>query len=383
LRSAPVFAAFLLALPTTASPQLAFRFTDLDLRDPHVYAPVPLFGCSDITDFVPLGLFPSFNEFVEESITMDTDGDQLLDLSPLVIFLPDSDIVSSTRQPGEEPDGTLVVHDGLCSAPIQSTACDPDPSQPMYRAMYTNSAAGTCLLPIPGTTRPYSPPIGTPSSPCFVTAPFPLVLEVQGIDLELQDTRIAARYVGDPPTALASGLLMGFLSEGAADTLLLPADLPLVGGEPLSSILPGGSGACPGHDDRDLGPDGVTSGWWFYMNFAAVEVPISAVTSAPQTAGGLAAAAALQLGPARPNPFRAATSLLYGVGRAGWLTIRVLDVRGASVATLHEGWQAAGTHEIAWDGRRAGGVPAASGVYFLRLESAGQGARTRRIVLAR
>ena len=42
-------------------------------------------------------------------------------------------------------------------------------------------------------------------------------------------------------------------------------DLPIVGGQPITVLLPGGAGNCAAHDDRDIA-NGV-SGWWFYFNF--------------------------------------------------------------------------------------------------------------------
>ena len=77
-------------------------------------------------------------------------------------------------------------------------------------------------------------------------------------------------------TDLTNGLLMGFITEANADVTLLPAGTPLVGGDPLSSILPGGTGNCSGIDAREIGPDGAggtTLGWWLYLNFTAPQVP--------------------------------------------------------------------------------------------------------------
>jgi hypothetical protein len=93
-------------------------------------------------------------------------------------------------------------------------------------------------------------------------------------------------------------------------------------------------------------------------------------------------AAALRLEPNFPNPFNPRTTLQYVLPRAGRVRLTVEDVRGGRVATLVEREQATGGHEVAWDGRDAGGQPVASGVYVVSLESDGQ-TRTRRIVLAK
>jgi hypothetical protein len=56
--------------------------------------------------------------------------------------------------------------------------------------------------------------------------------------------------------------------------------VPFIGGMRLYDVLAGGImpgscsvGATPIGDDRDVGPDGTTQGWWFYVNFTAVKVP--------------------------------------------------------------------------------------------------------------
>ena len=62
--------------------------------------------------------------------------------------------------------------------------------------------------------------------------------------------QVAATYVGLPATDLNRGLLRGFLYESDADSIILPEDLDLVGGEPLSILLPGGTGNCAGASPR-------------------------------------------------------------------------------------------------------------------------------------
>ena len=65
--------------------------------------------------------------------------------------------------------------------------------------------------------------------------------------------------------------MRGFLTEETANTTLLPMDLPIVGGKPIASLIPGGEGCCAMHDDRDI--NNGASGWWFYIEFKAARVP--------------------------------------------------------------------------------------------------------------
>lgn len=85
--------------------------------------------------------------------------------------------------------------------------------------------------------------------------------------------------------------------------------------------------------------------------------------------------AGLELASAAPNPFNPTTLLSYTLPQAGAARLELFNLRGERVATLASGPQTAGTHRLVFEG---GGL--ASGVYLLRLESAGQ-ARVQRLLL--
>ena len=65
-----------------------------------------------------------------------------------------------------------------------------------------------------------------------------------------------------------------------------------------------------------------------------------------------------------PNPFTPATTIRYSLPRPAFVTLRVLDLTGRTVATLVNTPQAAGRHEAVFD---ATGLP--SGVYLYRLQA--------------
>lgn len=71
----------------------------------------------------------------------------------------------------------------------------------------------------------------------------------------------------------------------------------------------------------------------------------------------------------RPNPFPSSTRISYSLPGAAAARIIVYDAAGRRVRTLIDAQVAAGTHEIAWDGRDDAGRPAGSGVYFCRMEA--------------
>ena len=232
-----------------------FLLTDLDLRDPHFY--VNAVGCRDITDTALAGF--SINGEIQASIQTDRDFDGFLDLSYVLEFLPlDQGATTLPLQFGQ----------AVCTAPLAGTSCGalliPTPTTATLGSMLA------CLAPLPGTTRPYSPAIVTTTPACFASDAVTLVLGLAGIPVTLRDARVAATWVGDPATQLVNGLMSGFISEADANATILPASLPLVGGQALSSLLPGGTGNCASHSDKDVN-DGV-SGWWFYFNFPAARV---------------------------------------------------------------------------------------------------------------
>jgi hypothetical protein len=83
--------------------------------------------------------------------------------------------------------------------------------------------------------------------------------------------------------------------------------------------------------------------------------------------GGVSVVAHLR--PGSPNPFRARTSLRYGVPFGGAeVLVRVFDVSGRLVKTLVDARQDGGVYGLEWDARDEGGHAAASGVYFVRAE---------------
>ena len=93
--------------------------------------------------------------------------------------------------------------------------------------------------------------------------------------------------------------------------------------------------------------------------------------------------AAFRIGPASPNPFSG--SLAIPVERpgapGGRLRVRVVNVRGESVATLYDGPWGSERTLVRWDGRDARSRPAGSGVYWIVAESGGERRAVRVIQL--
>ena len=88
------------------------------------------------------------------------------------------------------------------------------------------------------------------------------------------------------------------------------------------------------------------------------------------------------LHPNYPNPFNPSTTLSFSLPAAQTVDIDIYDTRGRRVRTLSRARYAAGTHSLTWNGRDDFGMPAAAGVYLLRVQ-AGEYQHTRKMVLVK
>lgn len=84
-----------------------------------------------------------------------------------------------------------------------------------------------------------------------------------------------------------------------------------------------------------------------------------------------------------PNPFRAAAAIKFGLLTAGNVQLSVVDVRGRRVRVLERAWRDAGEHVTTWDGRDDNGRPAASGVYYVRIQMSDGPTASQKMVLLR
>ncbi|MDQ3033211.1 MAG: DUF4215 domain-containing protein [Myxococcota bacterium] len=247
---------------TTEATPTAFRVSAMTLRDPHAFTSV-FFSCLDITS--------NLNTQLGNAITMDgSDPDTTLDLSIVHVFRP------LDQRDGRTTPGHITFPD--CTAPMSSTMCTLPAGAMQTAADATNTAVGTCLAALPNTTTTGWDSPNTVMGPCYVSNIGDLTINLSSIPVILRQTSVAATYSGAPATQLISGLIRGFLTEADANATTIPGTVTLVGGMPLSAVLPGGAGCCRGSTtagrEMDTLADG-TRGWWFYLNFTASVVPYS------------------------------------------------------------------------------------------------------------
>jgi hypothetical protein len=82
-----------------------------------------------------------------------------------------------------------------------------------------------------------------------------------------------------------------------------------------------------------------------------------------------------------PNPVRNSASIGYCIPESGSVILFVYNTRGQKVRELTNTSLAKGSHTVAWDGKDDQQGRVASGIYFIRLESAGQSAVRKVLVL--
>lgn len=113
-------------------------------------------------------------------------------------------------------------------------------------------------------------------------------------------------------------------------------------------------------------------GTWYYL---LTLVDLAGMESEP--AAGLSPVPAAGAGPTlhqnTPNPFNPRTVLSCEVPSGGSLVrLHIFDAGGRQIRTLAHGFLPEGVHRFTWDGRDQLGLQVGSGVYFGKLDGAGQ-----------
>lgn len=88
----------------------------------------------------------------------------------------------------------------------------------------------------------------------------------------------------------------------------------------------------------------------------------------------------LALAPPRPNPSSSGVTLVYSVPFASTVRLSIVDLAGREVAKLVQRVDAPGSRTVSWNARGDDGNRVAPGVYFVRLQGAGD-VRTQKLVL--
>ncbi len=242
----------------------AFRLSRLTLSDP----------ASSVVSLA--------NPLINDAIQMDADEDGALDLNLLLLAKP------LNQGAGQSPRFEFVSGD--CTAPLdEATTCSAAEGSAATMLTLANEDTAACFEP--DNTMIYSSggicpsPSGDfesacpfeslseddmcPPAPgvdfgslepgahgCFHTQPTDFALSLGTLQIPLQGASIAGQYDGAPATGLLKGVLRGFLTVEVAESTRIPGSIDTLGGSPISFLYT--------NDVLDLGPDGVTKGWWVH-----------------------------------------------------------------------------------------------------------------------
>jgi len=252
-----------------------FRIDALEIQHPHLFVPVDSFGvCGDVT-FDPLVVFGS--EVVDGVNPTLADQIEDLELNLVVEHNPMTQLDDQTS--------CSSVYDTDCDSPTQCQA--PELDDLVSQAPYTVQGSDICLGEIDGlyempwpdgrTTDPNEPEAGNHG--CFVTEESSLTLQLAFDDTEVEiplvDVVVAAAFNDQPADRLDEGVIVGFLTQEAADDIVFSVDTDLGEFEFNlgQDILPSGDGfsscesrsQCSGIEARAVHEG--DCGWWFVLNF--------------------------------------------------------------------------------------------------------------------
>jgi flagellar hook assembly protein FlgD len=82
-----------------------------------------------------------------------------------------------------------------------------------------------------------------------------------------------------------------------------------------------------------------------------------------------------------PNPFNPKTYIRFSIKEDGPVAVKVFNINGQLVRTLHDDNLSAGIYEMVWDGSGNDGTTVANGVYFYTVEANGFQATKKMTVL--
>ena len=86
---------------------------------------------------------------------------------------------------------------------------------------------------------------------------------------------------------------------------------------------------------------------------------------------------------AAPSPTTGPFTLRFRIANAGRVRVRLYDITGRQIATVHDAVHSSGPVVIHWDGQLPQGGSLRSGIYLMRIESEGESERSSKIAIVR
>ena len=224
-----------------------------------------------------------------------------------------------------------------------------------------------------------------------------ITLEPEGLPITIPsfggnfDYNVEIANTGTTPDAADIWLDVTLPSGSTTEPVLIRYALGLGAGESLSRDMnqsipgraPAGdytynayagsyiSGTIFSEDHFDFDKSGFDAngvGDWLLTGWEEESSNVSAITHLPER---------YELSSASPNPFNPSTGITFALPDAGNVKLVVFNTLGRQVATLSDGWKAAGWYTAAFDGSQL-----SSGIYFYTLQ-AGDFVQTKKMLLVK
>jgi hypothetical protein len=81
-----------------------------------------------------------------------------------------------------------------------------------------------------------------------------------------------------------------------------------------------------------------------------------------------------------PNPFRESAEIRYQLEKQSAVELKIYNLRGQVVRTLHQGQQTKGEQVLAWEGCDDRAQPVAAGIYLVRMTVDGEAGRPLKLL---
>ena len=82
-----------------------------------------------------------------------------------------------------------------------------------------------------------------------------------------------------------------------------------------------------------------------------------------------------------PNPFNPSTTIKYSLAEPSFVTLKIYNMLGQEVITLINNTQNRGNYTVNWNGKDAGGINVASGIYLYSLKAGGEQSTKKMMLL--
>ena len=140
-----------------------------------------------------------------------------------------------------------------------------------------------------------------------------------------------------------------------------------------------GQGTSSSHTEYSFTDEGLNNGRTYTYSLVAVtaqgeRATVATVSAMPSMMAGPVTEYALRQN--YPNPFNPTTTIAFDLLENGFVTLKIYNVMGQSVATVVNGTMNAGRHSVAFDASNL-----SSGVYLYRIEANGFSAEKKMLLM--